>query len=66
MITTLRQIKGHDKVESLKIMLEVIEILEKNYFNDETINSEEYDIVIEWLEKYYCEIKGLLTEEWRY
>lgn len=37
MITVLKQIKGHDKVESLQIMLEVIEILEKNYFIDETM-----------------------------
>lgn len=61
MITVLKQIKGHDKVESLQIMLEVIEVLEKNYFNDETINNEEYNIVIEWLEKYYCELKILYS-----
>ena len=66
MITVLKQIKNHDKIESLQIMLEVIEILEKNYFNDDTINSKEYCIVIEWLEKYYCELKELLTEKWRY
>lgn len=63
MITCLRRIKEHNEVESLQIMLEVIEVLEKNYFSDETINNEEYNIVIEWLEKYYCEIKKLFIKE---
>lgn len=62
MITVLKQIKNHDKIESLQIMLEVIEILEKNYMIDKTINSEEYDIVIEWLEKYYSEIENLFIK----
>lgn len=59
MITTLKQIKGHDKVESLQIMLEVIEVLEKNFAHDEEINSEDWLVLFTWLEKYYCELKEM-------
>lgn len=63
MITTLKQIKDHDKIESLQIMLQVIEILEKNYLADKSMNSYEWNIVTKWLEKYYCEIKELFIKE---
>ena len=65
MITVLKQIKNHNKVESLQIMLEVIEVLEKNYNADYSINIREWDIVTKYLEKYYCEIKELLIKEKR-
>lgn len=63
MITVLKQIKGHNKVESLQIMLEVIEVLERNYNADYSLNIKEWNIVIKWLEKYYCEIKELFIKE---
>lgn len=63
MITTLKQIKGHDKVESLQIMLEVIEVLEKNYNADYSLNIKEWNTVTKWLEKYYCELKELFIKE---
>lgn len=63
MITTLKLIKGHDKVETLGIMLQVIEVLEKNYNSDYSLNIKEWNIVTKWLEKYYCEIKELFIKE---
>lgn len=63
MITVLRQIKGHDRVESLQIMLEVIEILEKNYANDDGVPVKAWDTLYYWLEEYYCEIKKLFIKE---
>lgn len=63
MITVLKQIKGHNKVESLQIMLEVIELLEKNYNADYSINIKEWNTVTKCLEKYYCELKELFIKE---
>ena len=63
MITILKQIKGHNKVESLQIMLEVIEVLEKNCNADISMNIKEWNIVTIWLEKYYCEVKELFIKE---
>ena len=63
MITVLKQIKGHDKAESLQIMLEVIEVLEKNYRVDSTMNSKEWNIVSKWLEQYYVELKEMFIKE---
>lgn len=63
MISVLKHIKGHNKVESLQIMLEVIELLEKNYNADYSINIKEWNIVTKYLEKYYCEIKELFIKE---
>lgn len=63
MITILRQIKNHNKVESLQIMLEVIEVLEKNYAHDDRINGGDWNIVYCWLEIYYREIKELFIKE---
>lgn len=63
MITVLKQIKGCDKVESLQIMLEVIEVLEKNYNSDYSLNIKEWNTVTKWLEQYYCEIKELFIKE---
>lgn len=63
MISVLKQIKGHNKVESLQIMLEVIEVLEKNYNADYSLNIKEWNTVTKWLEKYYCEIKELFIKE---
>ena len=62
MITTLKQIKGHNKAESLQIMLEVIEVLEKNFAHDE-ISSEDWLVLFTWLEKYYCELKEMFIKE---
>lgn len=62
MITVLKQIKNHDKIESLQIMLEVIELLEKNYNADYSLTIKEWNTVTKWLEKYYCEIKELLKK----
>lgn len=59
MITTLRKIKGHNKIESLQIMLEVIEVLEKNYAHDNEVNEEDWLVLFTWLEKYYCELKEM-------
>jgi len=61
MITTLKQIKGHNKVESLQIMLEVIEVLEKNYAHDNEVNEKDWLVLFTWLEKYYCELKLLYS-----
>lgn len=63
MIKVLRKIKGHNKVESLQIMLEVIEILEKNCDMDYSLNIKEYMEVSKVLENYYCEIKELFIKE---
>ena len=63
MITVLRKIKGHNKVETLQIMLEVIEILEKNIALDDTINSDDWIVIFPFLEKYYCELKELFIKE---
>lgn len=63
MITTLKQIKGHDKVESLQIMLEVIEVLEKNFAHDDEISSEDWLVLFAWLEKYYEELKEMFIKE---
>lgn len=63
MITTLKQIKGHNKVESLQIMLEVIEVLEKNFAHDERIESSEWCSLFVWLEKYYAELKEMYIKE---
>lgn len=63
MITTLRKIKGHDKVESLQIMLQVIEVLEKNFAHDDEISSEDWLVLFAWLEKYYCELKEMFIKE---
>lgn len=63
MITTLRKIKGHDKVETLDIMLQVIEILEKNIALDDTISSDDWIIIFPWLEDYYCELKEMFIKE---
>ena len=59
MITTIRKIKGHDKVESLQIMLQVIEVLEKNFAHDDEMNEEDWNTIFLWLEKYYCELKEM-------
>lgn len=59
MITSLKHIKGHNKVESLQIMLEVIEVLEKNFAHDDRINEEDWLVMFTWLETYYCELKQL-------
>jgi hypothetical protein len=61
MITVLKHIKGYNKVESLQIMLEVIEVLEKNFAHDEEINSGDWLVLFTWLEKYYCELKLLYS-----
>lgn len=61
MIRTLRRIKGHSKLESIEFMLEVIEVLEKNFAHDEEINSEDWLVLFTWLEKYYCELKLLYS-----
>lgn len=63
MITTLKLIKGHDKVESLQIMLEVIEVLEKNFAHDDKISSEDWLVLFAWLEKYYEELKEMFIKE---
>lgn len=63
MITVLKQIKGHNKVESLQIMLEVIEVLEKNYAHDDRVPTKVWDTLYYWLEKYYYEIKELFIKE---
>ena len=63
MITVLKRIKNHDKIESLECMLQVIEILEKNYNSDYSMDIKEWNIVTKWLEKYYCEIKELFIKE---
>lgn len=63
MITVLKQIKGHNKVESLQIMLEVIEVLERNYNADDSLNIKEWNTIIKWLDKYYYEIKELFIKE---
>lgn len=63
MITVLKHIKGHNKIESLQIMLEVIEVLEKNYNADYSLNIKEWNTVTKWLEKYYCEIKAMYIKE---
>ena len=59
MIRTLRRIKGHSKLESIEFMLEVIEVLEKNFAHDDEINSEDWLVLFTWLEKYYCELKEM-------
>ena len=63
MITTLKHIKGHNKFESLQIMLEVIEILEKNYAHDDNVPVKDWDVLYYWLEKYYCELKAMFIKE---
>ena len=63
MITTLKQIKGHNKVESLQIMLQVIEVLEKNFAHDDEISSEDWLVLFAWLEKYYEELKEMFIKE---
>lgn len=63
MITVLKQIKGHDKVESLQIMLEVIEILEKNFSHDERIECLDWCTLFAWLEQYYVELKEMFIKE---
>lgn len=62
MITVLKQIKGHNKVESLQIMLQVIEILEKNFSHDDRMKNEEWEIVTKWLIKYYRELNELFIK----
>lgn len=62
MITVLKQIRYNNneqlsKVDTLSCMLQVIEVLEKNYLVDASMSSEEWNIVSKWLEKYYCELK---------
>lgn len=63
MITVLKQIKGHNKAECLQIMLQVIEVLEKNFAHDDRISAEDWLVLFTWLEKYYCEIKELFIKE---
>lgn len=55
----LRKIKGHDTVETLSIMLQVIEVLEKNFAHDDRINDEDWLVMFTYLETYYCELKQL-------
>lgn len=62
-ISTLKQIKGHDKVESLQIMLEVIEVLEKNFAHDERIECLDWRTLFAWLEQYYVELKEMFIKE---
>lgn len=62
MIKFLKHIKNHNKIESIQIILEVIEVLEKNYNADYTLTINEWNIVTKWLEKYYCELKELYKD----
>ena len=60
MITVLKQIRYHNneqlcKVDTLYCMLQVIEVLEKNFLVDDSMNSNEWNIVSKWLDKYYCQ-----------
>lgn len=55
----LRQINGHSKVETIGIMLQVIEVLEKNFAHDDRMNDEDWLVMFTWLETYYCELKEL-------
>ena len=66
MITILKQIKGHNKIETLEIMLKVIEILEKNYAHDDRMSNEDWLTMFLWLEKYYCELKEMFIKEGGY
>lgn len=59
MITTLHLIKDHNKIETLEIMLIVIEVLEKNYAHDDGVTVKDWKILYYWLEKYYCELKSM-------
>lgn len=62
-VKMLRQIKGHNHVESLQIMLEVIEVLEKNLSHDDRINIEDWLVLFAWLEEYYIELKEMFIKE---
>lgn len=62
-VKMLRQIKGHDHVESLQIMLEVIEVLEKNLAHDDRVNIVDWLVLFAWLEEYYIELKEMLIKE---
>lgn len=62
-VKMLRQIKGHNNVESLQIMLEVIEVLEKNLAHDDRVNIEDWLVLFAWLEEYYIELKEMFIKE---
>ena len=40
-------------------MLQVNEVLEKNFAHDDRMSDEDWLIMFTWLEKYYCELKEL-------
>lgn len=62
-VKMLRQIKGHDHVETLQIMLEVIEVLEKNFVLDDRIEFLDWCTLFAWLEQYYVELKEMFIKE---
>ena len=62
-VKMLQQIKGHDHVESLQIMLEVIEVLEKNFAHDDRIECLDWCTLFAWLEQYYVELKEMFIKE---
>lgn len=59
----LRSICDMDHVNSLIAVLQVIEMLEKNISVDDNITDEKYDIIMEFLEDQYCEIRTQFIEE---
>jgi hypothetical protein len=52
-----------DHINSLRAMLQVIEVLEKNFAHDDRISAEDWLVLFAWLEKYYEELKEMFIKE---
>lgn len=62
----LRSICDMDHVNSLRAILQVIEMLEKNILVDDNITDEKYDIIKEFLEDQYDETRiQFIEERWK-
>lgn len=59
----MRLICSLDKLESLRAMLMCIETIEKNFFLDDDVTDEDYEVLMYYLDKLYLDFKQEYLKE---